>query len=202
MRARSTVSHERQRRGPLAAVGWMCAAVVVCLSLAFPVSAHRDRGPGDRCRREVGASLLHITLYQTQFDPVSEYCEELPRVGSAFLVVDVTPDLWERPLGVELLALDDGGEARLVRSLPFQVYERGVADMDVVVQAGVRYEVRVDLGVTDAAEPRNFRFPFQVAAWYKALTMPVLVVLGLTAVVAISVVRYRTAGRSGHETAA
>lgn len=145
---------------------------------------------------------MHITLYQTQFDPVSEYCEEVPRVGSAFLVVDVTPDLWERPLGVELLALDDGGEARLVRSLPFQVYERGVADMDVLLQAGIRYEVRVDLGVTDDEEPQNFRFPFQVAAWYKALVTPALFVLGLVVVVAVSVVRYRMAGRNGHVPAA
>ena len=175
----------------------MCVAVVLFFSLPLPVSAHRDRGPDDPCRREVGPSLLHITLYQTQFDPVSEYCKEVPRVGSAFLVVDVTPDLWERPLGVELLALDDGGEARLVRSLPFQVYERGVADMDVVLQAGIRYEVRVDLGVTDDEELRNFRFPFQVAAWYKALVTPALFVLGLVLVTAVSVVRYRMAGRNG-----
>ena len=197
MSAHPRFHSQRPRRGSLAAFRWICAAVAICLSLPLPVSAHRDRGPDDPCRREVGPSLLHITLYQTQFDPVSEYCEEVPRVGSAFLVVDVTPDLWERPLGVELLALDDGGETRLVRSLPFQVYDRGVADMDVLLQAGIRYEVRVDLGVTEDEEPQNFRFPFQVAAWYKALVTPALFVLGLVVVVAVSVVRYRTAGRNG-----
>ena len=105
----------------------LAVGAALCLALPVPSWAHRDRGPGDPCRREVGASLLHITFYQTQFDPVTEYCEEIPRVGTAFLVVDVTPDLWERPIGVELLASDESGRSSPILSLPLQVYERGVA---------------------------------------------------------------------------
>ena len=176
-------------------------AVVAALWLMFPASAeaHRDRGPGDPCRREVGASLLHITFYQTQFDPVTEYCEEIPRVGNAFLVVDVTPDLWERPLGVELVASNESGRSHTILSLPFQVYERGVANAEVLVKAGLRYEVRVLLGLADEPEPRKFAFPFQVAAWYKALVGPALIVLGVVFVLAISVIRYKITARSREE---
>ena len=165
--------------------------VAVCLSLPVVSWAHRDRGPGDPCRREVGASLLHITFYQTQFDPITEYCEEIPRVGNAYLVVDVTPDLWERPIGVELVASDESGRSRSILSLPLQVYERGVADADVVLKSGLNYEVRVALGLEDDQEPQKFSFPFQVAAWYKAMVMPALMVLGLVVIIAISVVRYK-----------
>ncbi len=169
----------------------------------LPVSswAHRDRGPGDPCRREVGASLLHITLYQTQFDPVTEYCEEIPRVGNAFLVVDVTPDLWDRPIGVELVASGESGQSNAILSLPFQVYERGVANAEVLVKAGLRYEVRVMLGLAEEHEPRKFIFPFQVAAWYKALVRPALIVLGVVIILAVSVIRYRITARSREELA-
>ena len=173
-------------------------AVVAALCLMFPVlsGAHRDRGPGDPCRREVGVSLLHITFYQTQFDPVTEYCEEIPRVGNAFLVVDVTPDLWEMPIGVELVASDESGPSNTILSLPFQVYERGVANAEVVVKAGLRYEVRVALGLEGEPEPRNFSFPFQVAAWYKALVGPALIVLGVVIVLAVSMLRYKITARN------
>ena len=174
-------------------------AVVAALFLALPVWAHRDRGPGDPCRREVGASLLHITFYQTQFDPVTEYCEEIPRVGAAFLVVDVTPDLWEMPIGVELVTSNESGQSNTILSLPFQVYERGVANAEVVVKAGLRYEVRVLLGLADEREPRKFAFPFQVAAWYKALVGPVLIVLGVVIILAVSVIRYKMTARGREE---
>ena len=100
--------------------------VIACLG-SPAVWAHRDRGPDDPCRREIGASLLHITLYQTQFDPVAEYCEEIRHAGKAFLVVDVTPDLWGMPIGVELVATNEAGQTSTILSLPAQVHERGVA---------------------------------------------------------------------------
>ena len=173
---------------------WRIYSLVILLA-AFVLPSeswgHRDRGPGDPCRREVGASLLHITFYQTQFDPVTEYCEEIPRVGNAFLVVDVTPDLWERPIGVELLASDSTGLTSSILSLPLEVYERGVANVDINLQAGIRYEVRVVLGIEEGAQPREFSFPFQVSAWYKAMVMPALIVLGLIILIVISAIRYK-----------
>src|SRR5437016_5838012 len=62
------------------AVGWLapCAA-----------SAHRFGGPNDPCERKIGTSFIHITLYQPEFDPDGEYCNEVPRAGNTVLVVDV-----------------------------------------------------------------------------------------------------------------
>ncbi len=157
--------------------------------------AHRDRGPDDPCRREIGASLLHITLYQTQFDPVAEYCEEVPQAGKAFLVVDVTPDLWGMPIGVELVATNKAGQTSTILSLPIQVYERGVANTEVVLNPEVSYVVRVVLELGSDREMQEFSFPFQVAAWYKALIIPALIVLVLVAIIGISVIRYNLVSR-------
>jgi len=159
------------------------------------VWAHRDRGPDDPCRREIGASLLHITLYQTQFDPVAEYCEEIRHAGKAFLVVDVTPDLWGMPIGVELVAINEAGQTSTILSLPAQVHERGVANTEVVLNPEVSYEVRVVLELGSDREPQEFSFPFQVAAWYKSLIMPGMIVFGLIVIMVVSVVRYKAVSR-------
>ena len=67
------------------------------------------------------------------------------------------------------------------------------------MKAGLRYEVRVLLGLTGEPEPRKFSFPFQVAAWYKALVGPALIVLGVVTVLAVSVIRYKITARSREE---
>ena len=146
-------------------------------------------------RDRIGASLLHITLYQTQFDPVAEYCEEVPYAGKAFLVVDVTPDLWGMPIGTELFATNEAGQTSTIISLPARVHDRGVANAEVVLNVGMTYAVRVVLELGSDREIQSFSFPFQVAAWYKALTIPGFIVLGLIVTIALSVVRYKAVSR-------
>ena len=55
------------------------------------------------------------------------------------------------------------------------------------------------LGLADEREPRKFAFPFQVAAWYKALVGPALIVLGVVIILAVSVIRYKMTARSREE---
>ena len=148
--------------------------------MAVEAQAHRDRGPNDTCRREIGASLLHITLYQTQFDPVAEYCEEVPRAGKAFMVVDVTPgQLRAVPLGLEIIATNESGQSQAVVSVPPQVYERGVVNTEVVFSEDKEYVARVRVELEEGKAPQLLAFPIQVAAWYKAMIVPGLVVGGV-----------------------
>src|SRR5271167_1519924 len=66
--------------------------------------AHRFGGPNDPCERKIGSALIHITLYQPEFDPDAEYCDQVPRAGNTVLVVDVLgDDLRRLPLGVRIL---------------------------------------------------------------------------------------------------
>ncbi len=42
---------------------------------------------------------------------------------------------------------------------------------------------------------QSFSFPFQVAAWYQAMIIPALIVLGLIVIMALSVIRYNVVSR-------
>lgn len=109
--------------------------------------------------------------------------------------MDVTPDLWGMPIGVELVGTNEAGQTSTILSLAAEVRERGVADTEVVLNPEVSYEVRVILELGSDREPQKFSFPFQIAAWYKALIIPGLIVLGLVFVMVVSVVRYKVVSR-------
>jgi hypothetical protein len=171
----------------LATVGWM---------ITSKAWAHRDRGPNDPCRRQLGASLLHLTLYQPQFDPSGEYCEEVPRAGKTIMVVDVTPgELREVPMSLELATASDSGQSRTILSVPAKIYQRGLADTEVILSEGSDYVARVVLELGADREPQLLSFPIRVAAWYRALLVPALVVAALLALTAISVIRYYVVSR-------
>lgn len=179
----------------LATVG--LALLIVITAEAW---AHRDRGPNDMCRKEIGASLLHITLYQIQVDPVEEFCEEVPRSGKALMVVDVTPgELREVPLGLEVVATNESGQSLTVVSVPPSVYERGVINTEVVFDAGNAYIARVTVELEKGKDPQLLAFPIQVAVWYKAMVIPGLIVAGLIVFIGISVIRYNIVSRQQDE---
>jgi hypothetical protein len=177
----------------LATAGWMITA---------EAWAHRDRGPDDPCRRQLGASLLHLTLYQLQFDPAAEYCDEVPREGKTIMVVDVTAgELRQVPMGLEVVAAGDSGQSRTILSVPPKIYQRGVADTEVILNAGSDYVARVVLELGADREPQLLAFPIRVAAWYRAMLMPALIVAALLALTAISVIRYYVSFQQGESLA-
>jgi len=153
--------------------------------------AHRGGGPNDPCERQLGASLLHLTLYQPQFDPDAEYCTEVPRAGKTVMVVDVSAgELRQVPLSLEVVAASDSAQWRPILSVPAKIYRRGVADAEVTLTAGSDYVARVVLEPGADREPRLLSFPIRVAAWYKAMIRPALIVAAVLAFTAISVLRY------------
>jgi cytochrome oxidase Cu insertion factor (SCO1/SenC/PrrC family) len=161
-------------------VGWLLQGV------AF---AHRFGGPNDPCERKLGTSLIHITLYQPQFDPDAEYCDQVPRAGNTVLVVDVLGDELRRlPLGVEVLATSGSEPQHAVLSITPQIYRRGVADAQVVLDGGGAYVTRISLG--EGAAQQVLSFPVRVAAWYRPLLFPALIVFAVLALIAISMIRY------------
>ena len=154
--------------------------------------AHRDRGPNDPCRKQIGASFLHLTLYQPHFNPDAEYCEEVPRAGKTIVVVDVTEgELRQVPLSLEMMAVNAQGLSHTVLSLPPQVYQNGAATTEVILDEGNDYtaQVAVDLGPERGLQ--TLSFPIQVAAWYRAMIKPALMVVGILAFIAISIIRYK-----------
>jgi cytochrome oxidase Cu insertion factor (SCO1/SenC/PrrC family) len=171
--------------------------LVLAEFLAPPIAwAHRFGGPNDPCERKIGGSLIHITLYQPQFDPDAEYCDEVPREGNTVLVVDVLgEDLRKVPMGLEVVADGDSQAPRSVLSLPPKVYRRGVADAQVLLSADRRYVARVSIQGNSLVKPQVLSFPIRIGSWYRALIVPALMVIGVLALTAISVIRYRLSSR-------
>src|SRR5580704_3592990 len=129
--------------------------LVACLTLTIFAGcllrgvafAHRFGGPNDPCERRIGTSLIHITLYQPEFNPDAEYCDQIPRAGNTVLVVDVLgDDLRKLPLGVEVPALSDSAPNKVVLSVAPTIYRRGVADAQVVLDDNSSYLTRISLG--------------------------------------------------------
>jgi hypothetical protein len=172
----------------LAAVSWL---------MTSEAWAHRDRGPDDPCRRQIGDSLLHLTLYQPQFDPAGEYCEEVPRAGKTVVVVDFTAgELRQTPMSVEVIETALSGKSQTVLSLPAKTYPLGVADTEAALSEGNDYLVRVLLDTGGRDKSDVLVFPIRVAAWYRAMLMPALLVAGLLTLITISVIRYLAGPRT------
>jgi len=177
-------------------------ATMAGLMMVTAAWAHRERGPNDTCRKQIGDSLLHITLYQPHFDPDAEYCEEVPRGGRTVVVVDVTAgELRQVPISVEMIAQNESGQSRSVLSLPNKILDRGMVDSEVVLEEGNNYvaEVEVDLGA--GKELQKFSFPIKVAPWYTSMVKPALMIVGLLVVTIISVIRYQMSSRQQEEMA-
>jgi hypothetical protein len=86
-------------------------------------------------------------LYQPQFDPDAEYCDQIPRAGNTVLVVDVLgDDLRRLPIGVRVFSSEAPG--RSILSLPPAIYRRGVADGQVILDSGGAH-----LTVTSGVDP-------------------------------------------------
>jgi cytochrome oxidase Cu insertion factor (SCO1/SenC/PrrC family) len=104
-------------------------------------------------------------------------------------VVDVLgDDLRRLPLGVQIIASGGANSQRAVLSLPPKIYRRGVADAQVTLDDGGAYVTQISLG--EGAAQQILSFHIRVAAWYRPLVMPALVVLAVLALIAISMIRY------------
>jgi hypothetical protein len=112
------------------------------------------------------------------------------------LVVDFTAgELRRTPVSVEVIQTALSGKSQSISSLPATTYALGVADTEALLSEGNDYLVRVLFETGGGHQSDALVFPIRVAAWYRSLLMPVLVVAGLFALIAISVIRYHAGGR-------
>jgi cytochrome oxidase Cu insertion factor (SCO1/SenC/PrrC family) len=167
--------------------------LILVVLVATPASAHKFGGPNDPCERKIGASLIHITLYQPEFDPDAEYCDQIPRAGNTVLVVDTMGEKLRRVrIGVQILADDAASDHHAVLAIRPAVYRRGVVDAQVDLVDGRRYIAKVMIASEEGSNLTVYSFPIRVQPWYHALVVPALMVLAVFAFIGISIVQYRT----------
>ena len=188
------------RRAELVLVAILATAVSLVTTTAW---AHRGGGPNDPCERRLGASLVHLTLYQPNFDPDAEYCNEVPREGKTVMVVDIEGDrLRQAPIALEVTSSDDSGPRKIL-SIPPRIYRRGVADAEVMLDSGSEYVARVVLLDDPRQTAIPLTFPIRVGAWYRPIILPALIVLAVLALMAIPIVRnymFRQGGEADSDT--
>ena len=95
-----------------------------------------------------------------------------------------------------MIATDESGQSHSALSLPPKVYERGAVDAEVVFNEGNDYVAKVVVDLGNGKKPQLLSFPIQVAAWYRAMIKPMLMVVGLLALTVISIIRYRMSSRA------
>lgn len=120
------------------------------------------------------------------------------------MVVDFTAgELRQTPMSLELIETAVSGQSHTVLSLSAKTYELGVADTEALLNEGKDYRVRVLLEKQEGRGKSDVLiFPVRVAAWYRALLVPALLVVGLLALVAMSVIRFYAAARQDESLAA
>ena len=112
------------------------------------------------------------------------------------MVVDFTAgELRKTPVSLELIETALSDQSATVLSVSPKTYELGVADTEVLLNEGKDYRVRVLLERQGQSKSDVLIFPVRVAAWYRALLVPALLVVGLLALVAMSVIRYYATDR-------
>ena len=108
--------------------------LIVTLGLLFTIRQAEAHGGApieeDICTTRLDHSLIHLSLYQPQVDPETEFCTGIPASGSAFLVIDLVDfELRAVPLSLKITEQKDGDEKTVLIELPPQAYPQGVIQL-------------------------------------------------------------------------
>jgi hypothetical protein len=145
----------------------------------------------DKCILRLGAAKAHFAGYQPEHRASQEFCEDIPEVGRAVMVVDfVEPELRARVFELRILKDVDGLEAktrhenlgdaaqiekRTLVALPPKVYPRGTVTLDYRFTQPGWY-----IGLLSATDPATGKtdhsvFPFRVGVrnYWKYLPVPI-----------------------------
>lgn len=177
---------------------WIRILIVPLLAVAAAsVWAHGGVGmEDDKCILRIGSNQAHFAGYQPEHRASQEFCEDIPEVGRAVIVMDfIQPALRQRVVEFRILRDADGlaakaryedlGDANKIAqhtivALPAKAYPRGTVTLDHRFGEPGWY-----IGLLSATDPATGKtehsvFPFRVGMhnYWKYLPMP-LIMIGL-----------------------
>lgn len=161
----------------------------------------------DTCILRIGAMRAHFTGYQPEHRATQEFCEDIPELGKAIIVVDFI-DKALRTQQVEFRVLRDvqdlGKRARyedLGDAASIEAATLFKMDAQVYPKGTLTFEQRFDsagwfIGMLTATDPasgvvQHSVFPFQVGVVHPWRYIPAFVL-----VIALSLLIYRLTGRT------
>ncbi|MFZ3140952.1 MAG: hypothetical protein WA147_10285 [Polaromonas sp.] len=144
----------------------------------------------DKCILRIGSDRAHFAGYQPEHRASQEFCEDIPEVGRAVIVIDfIHPALRERMVEFRILRDADGLGAkaryedlgdkdriaqRTMVALPAKAYPRGTVTLDHRFSEPGWY-----IGLLSATDPASGKtetsvFPFRVGVrnYWKYLPLP------------------------------
>jgi hypothetical protein len=168
----------------------------------------------DKCILRLGANRAHFAGYQPEHRASQEFCEDIPEVGRAVIVIDfIQPVLRERVVEFRILRdvdglgvkarLEDLGDAsmmaqRTLAVLPAQTYPRGtITTLDHRFSEPGWYIGVISAHDATSGKTETSVFPFRVGvrSYWKYLPLP-LILIGL------AVLLYRLTGQKRRRAAA
>ncbi|MFZ3026365.1 MAG: hypothetical protein WA062_01695 [Rhodoferax sp.] len=146
----------------------------------------------DKCILRIGSNQAHFAGYQPEHRASQEFCEDIPEVGRAVIVIDfIQPALRERVVEFRILRDADGLGAkaryedlgdkdriaqRTMVALPAKAYPHGTVTLDHRFSEPGWY-----IGLLSATDPASGKtetsvFPFRVGVrnYWKYLPLPML----------------------------
>ena len=113
----------------------------------------------DSCMRRNGENMIHLSAYQPQVDEGGHYCTDIPKAGSAVLVIDlVDPALRDMPIGVKVIKGSIASEGETIANTRPALYQDGVISMKSALDQG-KYLVLV---TAEGVPPLNYEYHLRV----------------------------------------
>lgn len=113
----------------------------------------------DSCMRRIGENMIHLSAYQPQVDEGGHYCTDIPKAGSAVLVIDlVDPELRDMPIGVKVIKGSIASEGETIANTRPALYQDGVISMKSALDQG-KYLVLV---TAEGVPPLNYEYHLRV----------------------------------------
>lgn len=113
----------------------------------------------DSCMRRIGENMIHLSAYQPQVDEGGHYCTDIPKAGSAVLVIDlVDPELRDMPIGVKVIKGSIASEGETIANARPALYQDGVISMKSALDQG-KYLVLV---TAEGVPPLNYEYHLRV----------------------------------------
>lgn len=179
------------------------ALILIAALYAGHAASHgKESLEEDSCVRRIGENMVHLSVYQPQFDPSAQYCSEIPQSGDAYLVVDLVDQAMRNmPIGVRVVKGTSETEDETVTYLRPSYHPDGVIRGETSLDQGL-YTVII---TAEGAPPLRYQYPLRVqmvdyASIFRAAVLPLiglllLTLLGYKLMKSKSVERWRAARR-------
>ena len=105
----------------------IAAFVLVAMLYTGSAAAHGKVSlEEDPCVRKIGENMVHLSVYQPQYDESGHYCTDIPLAGDTYLVIDLIDSaLRNMPVTVKV-SRGNEADGETVMQLPVDYHPDGV----------------------------------------------------------------------------